>query len=68
MAWTNNYGSSLCGSHRLGCVGSSEKIKGGSRGPVCEDDGIISGWKGTIWDWSVNAWLIFKSETLKTQR
>ena len=20
--------------------------------PVCEDNGIISGWKGTIWDWS----------------
>ena len=23
--------------------------------PVCEDNGIISGWKGTIWDWSVNS-------------
>jgi hypothetical protein len=23
--------------------------------PVCEDNGVISGWKGTIWDWSVNA-------------
>ena len=23
--------------------------------PVCEDNGVISGWKGTIWDWSVNS-------------
>lgn len=23
--------------------------------PVCRDNGLISGWKGTIWDWSVNA-------------
>jgi len=23
--------------------------------PVCEENGIISGWKGTIWDWSVNS-------------
>jgi hypothetical protein len=23
--------------------------------PVCEDNGVISGWKGTIWDLSVNA-------------
>jgi len=23
--------------------------------PVCEDNGAISGWKETIWDWSVNA-------------
>ena len=23
--------------------------------PVCEDNGIISGWKGTIWDWSVSS-------------
>ena len=23
--------------------------------PVCEDIGVISGWKETIWDWSVNA-------------
>ena len=23
--------------------------------PVCEDNGVISGWKETIWDWSVNA-------------
>jgi hypothetical protein len=23
--------------------------------PVCEDNGVISGWKGTLWDWSVNA-------------
>jgi len=23
--------------------------------PVCEDNGVMSGWKGTIWDWSVNA-------------
>jgi hypothetical protein len=23
--------------------------------PVCDDNGIISGWKGTSWDWSVNA-------------
>jgi hypothetical protein len=23
--------------------------------PVCKDNGVISGWKETIWDWSVNA-------------
>jgi hypothetical protein len=23
--------------------------------PVCEDNGVISGWKGTSWDWSVSA-------------
>ena len=23
--------------------------------PVCRDNGVISGWKGTIWDWSVSA-------------
>lgn len=23
--------------------------------PVCNDNGIISGWRGTIWDWSVSA-------------
>ena len=23
--------------------------------PVCMDNGVISGWKGTIWDWSVSA-------------
>jgi hypothetical protein len=23
--------------------------------PVCMNNGVISGWKGTIWDWSVNA-------------
>jgi len=23
--------------------------------PVCEDKGIISGWKGTSWNWSVNS-------------
>jgi len=23
--------------------------------PVCKDNGMISGWKGTIWDWSVSA-------------
>jgi hypothetical protein len=23
--------------------------------PVCRYNGVISGWKGTIWDWSVNA-------------
>lgn len=23
--------------------------------PVCGDNGIISGWGGTFWDWSVNA-------------
>ena len=23
--------------------------------PVCKDNGVISGWKGTIWDWSVSA-------------
>ena len=23
--------------------------------PVCEDNGVISGWKGTMWDWSVNS-------------
>ncbi len=23
--------------------------------PVCEDNGVISGWTETIWDWSVNA-------------
>ena len=23
--------------------------------PVCGDNGLISGWEGTIWDWSVNA-------------
>ena len=23
--------------------------------PVCKDNGLISGWKGTIWDWSVSA-------------
>jgi len=23
--------------------------------PVCQDNGVISGWKDTIWDWSVNA-------------
>ena len=23
--------------------------------PVCEENGIISGWRGTIWDWSVSA-------------
>lgn len=23
--------------------------------PLCRDNGVISGWKGTIWDWSVNA-------------
>jgi hypothetical protein len=23
--------------------------------PVCGDNGVISGWKGTIWDWSVSA-------------
>ncbi len=23
--------------------------------PVCEDNGTISGWKGTMWDWSVSA-------------
>jgi hypothetical protein len=23
--------------------------------PVCRDNGAISGWKGTVWDWSVNS-------------
>ena len=23
--------------------------------PVCKDNGVISAWKGTIWDWSVSA-------------
>ncbi len=23
--------------------------------PVCGDNGIISGWEGTLWDWSVSA-------------
>ena len=23
--------------------------------PVCKDSGVISGWEGTSWDWSVNA-------------
>lgn len=23
--------------------------------PVCKDNGVISGWDGTIWDWSVSA-------------
>ena len=23
--------------------------------PACKDNGVISGWEGTIWDWSVSA-------------
>jgi hypothetical protein len=23
--------------------------------PICGDNGTISGWEGTVWDWSVNA-------------
>ena len=34
----------------------------------CKENGVISGGKGTIWDWSVNAKLIFEGETLKVQR
>jgi hypothetical protein len=23
--------------------------------PICKDNGVISGWRGTMWDWSVSA-------------
>jgi len=23
--------------------------------PICGDNGVISGWEGTVWDWSVSA-------------
>jgi len=23
--------------------------------PTCKDNGVISGWRGTMWDWSVSA-------------
>ena len=47
------FGRRLCPGEIIGLMNEQKATSWSC--PVCEDNGIISGWEGTIWDWSVNS-------------